>query len=77
MSRSRKKTPKLGFSSCASDKQDKVLRHRHTRRGNRQGLQAGDDGEAPQAEHKRSGTWNFAKDGKRWVKNPRARDMRK
>lgn len=28
-------------------------------------------------QHRRSGGWNFAKDGKHWVKNPDARQMRK
>jgi hypothetical protein len=77
MSRSRKKTPKLGFSSSVSEKADKLAVHRKERRGARQALHKGNDGDAPAREHKRSGGWNFAKDGKRWVKQPRARDMRK
>jgi hypothetical protein len=77
MSRSRKKTPKLGFSSSVSEKTDKLAVHRKERRGTRQALHKGDDGDGLAGEHKRSGTWNFAKDGKRWVKQSRARDMRK
>jgi hypothetical protein len=77
MSRSRKKTPKLGFSSSDSEKQDKLTVHRKERRGARQVLQASKDSEAISGEHKRSGGWNFAKDGKRWVKQPRSKEMRK
>ena len=77
MSRSRKKTPKLGFSSSVSEKQDKLIVHRKARRGASQVLKKREEGDAITGEHKRSGGWNFAKDGKRWVKKPRAQEMRK
>lgn len=77
MARSRRKTPKLGFSSSTSEKDDKTRASRKARRAGKAGLAKPADGDAAKSEHKRSGTWNFAKDGKRWVKAPAAKAMRK
>jgi hypothetical protein len=77
VSRSSRKTPKLGFSNSVSEKDDKIEAHRKQRRAARQALQAGRESDDITSEHKRSGGWTFAKDGKRWVKQPRAKDMRK
>jgi hypothetical protein len=76
MARSRRKTPKLAFSSSSSEKDDKQRAARKGRRHAKIKLAVSGEPDRP-PEHKRSGTWTFAKDGKRWVKKPRASAMRK
>lgn len=75
MSRSRKRTPKIGFSSSVSEKKDKQLYARTVRHSAKIATRKGED--AVPGDHPRSGTWTFAKDGKRWVAKPRAKDLRK
>ncbi len=77
MARSRKKTPKLAWSSAVSEKSDKVIAHRKERHDAKVTLKVRLDSDAIRAEHRRSGTWSFGKDGKRWVQNPNAKRMRK
>jgi hypothetical protein len=77
MSHSRKKTPKLGLSSSVSEKDDKRRYHRGRRRAAKTALKGDSSEPPPETEHRRSGTWNFAKDGKHWRKSPAAKDMRK
>ena len=77
MTRSRRKTPKLGFSASTSEKKDKQRYSREQRHSAKIKLAATPDAPPGETEHHRSGTWNFAKDGKRWVKAPRAKAMRK
>lgn len=77
MARSRKKTPKLGFSTSASEKDDKRRYHRGERHAAKTKLNVDPDVPLEETGHPRSGTWDFAKDGKHWVKAPRAKDMRK
>lgn len=65
MSRSRKKTPKIGITKAASEKEDKVRVHRQGRAQIRGELAKG--GEDPQDKaHRRKGSRMFAKDGKYW-----------
>ena len=75
MSRSRKRTPKIGFSGSVSEKEDKQLYARAVRHSAKIATRKGDEAVPP--DHARSGTWKFAKDGKRWVAKPRSKDMRK
>lgn len=77
MSRSRRKTPRLAFSSSVSEKEDKSAANRQERHAVKAALNETLEVKVAKLQHKRSGGWNFAKDGKRWVKNPDARQMRK
>ncbi len=77
MSRSRRKTPKLGFSTSKSEKADKIRVHREERHAVKSQLPKTGDPDAIKTEHRRSGAWNFAKDGKRWVASSHAKKMRK
>lgn len=74
MSRSRRKTPIIGCTTSESDKPAKVSDHRRLRRRNRQRIQAGLD---PLDEREIGGPWNWPKDGKMYLRNPRDEDMRK
>jgi hypothetical protein len=71
MSRSRRKTPKVAITSAHTEKADKVKAHRRGRHATRIAVQAaareGEDAVVADDEHPRSGQWQFAKDGKRWV----------
>jgi hypothetical protein len=71
MSRSCRKTPIIGFAHSDSEKADKERAHRRTRRSVKSAISitARQDAEVVPTEpdHPRSGQWNFAKDGKRWV----------
>jgi hypothetical protein len=79
MSRSRRKTPKVGLSTAASEKDDKAIAHRRARHAIKQALTAADDPDVVLAEpeHPRSGGWIFSKDGKRWIGRRRPKLMRK
>ena len=77
MTRSRRKTPKLGFSTSTSEKKDKQRYSRGQRHSAKTKLAAAPDAPPGETEHPRSGTWDFAKDGKRWVKAPGTKAMRK
>ena len=66
MSRSFRKTPKIGVSTAESEKGDKTMSHRRNRRAAKIALNAGREIET---DHRRSGGRMFAKDGKRWVPN--------
>jgi len=71
MSRSRRKTPKIGRTTAASEKADKVEAHRRTRHAAKIAVKAaareGEDAAIVEDEHPRSGQWQFGKDGKIWV----------
>ena len=68
MSRSKRSTPVVGHTTAASEKSDKVFAHRHGRHAAKARL-----GVDPQSgaeldkEHRRSGDWTFAKDGRQWL----------
>ena len=75
MSRSVKKTPRKGFSSSTSEKEDKRLANRKIRRVTRVEVHKGVDEISKVKEL--SNVWSFDKDGKRYLKNPSRKDMRK
>ena len=75
MSRSRKKTPIIGFANVASEKEDKQVAHRRERHDVKTQLSQGLEPE--NHHHPHSGSEMFAKDGKRWVDNPDPKDLRK
>ena len=77
MSRSRKKTPKLATSTSTSEKEDKRRYNREQRHAAKVKLTVTPETPPAPGEHPRSGTWNFAKDGKRWVDKPKPEQMRK
>jgi hypothetical protein len=81
MSRSFRKTPITGVTTAASEKDDKAKAHRRDRQAVKSRLKAviADNPEhAVQGrEHPRSGQWNFAKDGKKWVGARFPKAMRK
>jgi hypothetical protein len=75
MSRSRKKTPKLGISSSDSEKEDKKIANRIFRRKGKQQVKSGEE---PVSDMNAvMTTWEMAKDGKWYVKNPSPKQMRK
>jgi hypothetical protein len=75
MSRSRKRIPKLGFSSSESEKKDKQMANRMFRRINRQRVHSGDEMISDMNEV--ITRWEMAKDDKRYVHHPRLKEMRK
>lgn len=79
MSRSRRKTPKVGLSTAASEKDDKAIAHRRTHHAVKQALATTDDPDAMPAEpeHPRSGGWTFSKDGRQWIGRRHPKLMRK
>ncbi|MGC6400684.1 hypothetical protein ACNI3Q_08910 [Sphingomonas sp. FW199] len=68
MSRSRKKTPIIGFTCAKSDEPWKAKAARRFRQAAKQAL-AGDDGEAllPERRWAEVNPWDAPKDGKQWV----------
>jgi hypothetical protein len=70
MSRSRRKTPKKGITTAASEKAEKVKAHRRARRATKVATEVltreGEDAPLLEVEHPRTGSWQFAKDGKHW-----------
>src|SRR5262249_18519153 len=77
MSRSRKHTPVSGLSNSESEKKDKVRAHRTERHAVKSKLSETLDQDVIGSEHKRSRGWTFAKDGKRFLKHPSDKDLRK
>jgi hypothetical protein len=75
MSRSRKKTPKLGFSSSDSEKEDKRMANRSFRHKAKQQVNTGKEPVSDMNEIMT--TWAMAKDGKRYVKKVDPKQMRK
>ncbi len=75
MSRSRKKTPRLGISSSNSEKKDKQTANRIFRRKGKQQVK---NGKEPVVDiNDVMTTWEMAKDGKKYIKKPSAKQMRK
>jgi hypothetical protein len=82
MSRSRRKTPKVGITNSASDKLGKQFAARRERRWigahlDPQVATVEDFEIVPEHEHHRHGQWIFPKDGKVWIGNSRWRDVAK
>ena len=79
MSRSRKKTPIVGHTKAESDKPFKVKEHRRERRVVKQDLTSADDYDnmvLPDKEQ-HGNDWESPKDGKKWMKKPKEKWMRK
>lgn len=75
MSRSKKKTPKLGYSSSESEKEDKKMANRSFRRTSKQKVKTGKE---PLIDMNEVVTkWDMAKDDKRYVAKPSPKQMRK
>lgn len=74
MARSKKKTPIISITTAPSDKSDKANANRRLRRNVRQQLKELEDDEIidelllPQLREV-SNVWDFAKDGKKFLKN--------
>jgi hypothetical protein len=69
MSRSRRKTPFMGWSTARSDKPFKVDEHRSERRSLRTGLASGLDPDDRRMNSKSYGDpWLAPKDGKQWIR---------
>ncbi|MFW2830747.1 hypothetical protein [Sphingomonas sp. ID0503] len=78
MSRSRKKTPVIGYTTAESDKEWKQRASRRQRRATRQSLHDKVDGDAtPQKRWSLTNPWSSDKDGKQWLAEPEARWLRK
>lgn len=63
MARSYRRTPVFGHTCSESEKQDKVLAHRRTRRA---AVVAVRQGREPPHRYETEEPWCYAKDGKRW-----------
>lgn len=74
MSRSRKQTPIVAITTASSDKPYKVAEHRRERRSVKVSLDSGLEPEHPKAF---GNPWRGEKDGKAYLDNPSAGDMRK
>lgn len=75
MSRSRKKTPITGYTTAETEKDDKRRANRKLRRITKVQVKKGDDQFTELREI--SNVWAFGKDGKRYLKNPTKRALRK
>jgi hypothetical protein len=73
MSRSGKKTPKIGFSSSDSEKKDKRIANRSFRHKAKQQIKTGQEPVTDMNEI--ITTWGMAKDGKRYVKKAGPKQM--
>lgn len=77
MSRSVRKTPKCGITAASSEKADKIAAHRRERRAVRGCLQATAGVEVLPDRRALSDAWDYAKDGKQYLRKPAAEDLRK
>ncbi|HWR98077.1 MAG TPA: hypothetical protein VN317_06610 [Candidatus Methanoperedens sp.] len=77
MSRSIRKTPKRGITAARSEKADKIAAHRRERRAVHSCLQATSVPEVLPEGRALSNVWDYAKDGKQYLRKPRAEDVRK
>jgi hypothetical protein len=77
MSRSARKVPKCGITAARSEKGDKVAAHRRERRAVRSRLQAAPSPEILPTRRELSNVWDFAKDGKQYLRQAELRDLRK
>jgi hypothetical protein len=65
LSRSKRKTPKTGNTTCHSEKQDKADSHRKTRALEAQAMLQPEDEATPPLHHREAtNPWNMGKDGK-------------
>ncbi len=75
MSRSKRRTPIIGYTSAETEKQDKRRANRALRRKVKVSINQGDF-ELPLLREV-STVWSFDKDGKQYLINPSPQDMRK
>ena len=74
MSRSRRKTPIIGFTTAESDAPGREADSRRLRRRNKMRVQAGQD---PLDARAIGGPWHWPKDGKAWQSDLPDKDWRK
>jgi len=71
MSRSRRKTPIVGYTTCRSERADKIIWHQRLRAHERTGLTGADaerlEAWLPVSEHQVSNPWSMGKDGRQYV----------
>jgi len=71
MSRSRRKTPMIGITTCRSERADKTIWHQRLRTHERTGLTGADaerlEAWLPVSERQVSNPWSMGKDGRRYV----------
>lgn len=75
MSRSKKKTPKTGITTAATEKDNKRKANRKFRHATKAQVKNGDSQFIDIKEV--SNVWSFDKDGKQYLKNPTKKDFRK
>ena len=75
MSRSKKKKPIFGYTTCESEKEDKRITNRKYRRKINQSLISGK--EVLPTIREISNIWSFGKDGKHYYKYAESKDLRK
>jgi len=75
MSRSRRKTPKIGITSAESEKNNKRMANRLFRRSTKSQLKSGQNVFVSVKEV--SNVWSFDKDGKQFLMNPTKKNLRK
>jgi hypothetical protein len=76
MSRSKKKTPKVGFSTSETEKENKRKANRKFRRITKNRLTENDI-QLPKKTKEISDVWSFDKGGKQFLKKPSKNDLRK
>lgn len=76
MSRSKKKTPKIGTTNADTEKESKRKANRKFRRTSKIGLKKSKD-VLPKKIREVSDVWAFDKDGKRYLKSPTKKHLRK
>lgn len=76
MSRSRRKSPFVGYTTAESDKPWKQQSARQLRRAAHQALAETIDGDTVPGRRELGDAWGL-KDGKQWLARPSARDLRK
>lgn len=76
MSRSKKKTPKVGITTAETEKENKRKANRKFRRVAKNRLKK-NDSQLPKTTKEISDVWSFDKDGKQFLKNPSKKDLRK
>jgi len=77
MTRSLRKTPKCGITVARSEKVDKIAAHRRERRAVHSCLQATSSPEVLPDRRALSNAWDYAKDGKQYLRKAQAEDLRK
>ena len=75
MSRSRRKTPKTGITTAETEKENKRQANRKFRRVTKVKVKKGGD-ELPLTKEL-SNVWSFDKDGKKFLRKPTKKDLRK